>query len=109
MNGVRWPKVSTEVSIARDLSAKPPFTLHLLRTRVVAMNQRLILGEESLCHEDLKAKEQKAIELAKLTKLVARLAKSNKEQNPKKQKQTKKLWHWQATRGNKNVRPVIKT
>ena len=93
MNGVVWPKVSTEVSIARDLSAKPPFTLHLLRTRIVAMNQRLILGEESLCHEDLKAKEQKAIELANLTKLVARLAKSNKEQNPENETE-KKLWHW---------------
>jgi len=102
MNGVVWPKVSTEVSIARDLSAKPPFTLHLLRTRVVAMNQRLILGEEKLCHEDLKAKEQKAIDLANLTKLAARLAKSNKERNPKhRNKQKQKLWHWQANRGKK--------
>ena len=43
MNGVVWPKVSTELSIARDLSAKPPFTLHFLKTRVMAMNQRLVL------------------------------------------------------------------
>ena len=50
VNGVVWPKVSTEVSIARDLSAKPPFTLHLLKTRVMAMNQRLVLAEVSLCH-----------------------------------------------------------
>jgi len=84
MNGVVWPKVSTEVSIARDLSAKQPFTLHLLKTRVMAMNQRLVLEEVSLCREDLNAKEQQQIELAKMERLVARMAKSSKHRNQKK-------------------------
>ena len=68
-----------------------PFVLHLLKTRVVNMHQRLVLEAELLDYEALKEKDASDLEAQRLFKMTADFARAeNNKQKRQKATSTRK-------------------